>query len=217
MIGRLRNIQLIIMGIVAIIIGPVVAGVTTLVHGLPFPMSISETGTIANQSAPLLPFFLGMLAIFALGYSLTYAYSKIDSVFTGLMFVGFGVVALQMCASVYITQETVGAFGLSPSMSAIFHNVGAFVGFGALICWVMLCFTKSDKPKNERTKEKRLRNVLYWGFGITGTICLALLILSNLGIIKSNFPMVFVLEIVVLTFCGIACLVKGEVALKDKK
>ena len=215
---KLRNIQLKIMGWVAILIGPLTLAITMLVYGFPFPMSISETGTIANQVAPILPFCLGMLAIFALSYSRAYAYSKSDSISTALMFIGFTIVALQMCNSpLYITEERVGVLGISQELSALLHNIGAFIGFGALIYWIMFCFTKSNLPKEKRTKQKNFRNKLYYGFGVTMTLCLITFILAQLGVLGSSFPLIFVLEVIILTFSGFACLIKGELAFKDKK
>ena len=216
--NKLRNIQLKIMGIVAIVIGPLVLGVSTLIYNKPFPMSISETGTIANQVAPILPFCLGMLAIFALSYSIAYAYSKRDSLSTLVMFIGFSIVALQMCdAPQYITQSRVGVLGVKPGISALMHNIGALTGFGALIYWIMFCFTKSNLPKEKRTKQKNFRNKLYYGFGITMLLCLITFTLSLMGIFGEQFPLVFVLEVIILTFSGFACLIKGEMAFRDKK
>ncbi len=214
--ARLRNIQLEIMGFVSLLIGPLVLFVTMAVYGLPFLNSISESATIANQSAPLLPLALGMLAIFALGYSLTSSYTKADKILPMLMFLGFVLVALQPCSSPYITQSHVGAFGLTPAVSNIVHTFGALVGFGSLIFWIMFCFTKSNLPKKERTKEKKWRNNIYFTLGSLMLLSISLFLFNALGFFGTNFPIVYVTEVVMLTFGGIACVLKGGLFLKDK-
>jgi hypothetical protein len=62
--GAFRKFQLKVMGFIVIFIAPVVGIITSLLYGLPFPQSVSETGTIANQVSPILPFGLGALALF---------------------------------------------------------------------------------------------------------------------------------------------------------
>lgn len=215
--GSLRKTQLIIMGFVALAIAPIVAIVTMVVYGLPFPNSISETGTIANQVSPILPFILGMLAIFSLSYSIVYAYSKADSISTAGMFIGFTIVALQMCGSSYVNVPQVGILGVSKEVSAFLHSAGALIGFGSLLYWIIFCFTKSNLPPGLRTKEKQIRNKIYYAAGGTIAICIILFILDVVGILNTDFPIIFWLEAIVLTFCGIACIIKGELILKDKK
>lgn len=215
---QFRNIQLIIMGFVAVLIGPLVLALTTFVYGLPFLGSISESATIANQVAPVLPFCLGMLAIFALSYSKVYAYdNKLDKVLPFLMFIGFTLVAAQMCNSDYIIQERIGVFGLTPFLSNIVHSIGALLGFGSLILWVLLCFTESDKTIEEQTPEKRIRNKLYYSMGILMSFSIILFLLNIIGAFKPEFPIIFVTEVIILTLGGIACMVKGGLFLKDKE
>lgn len=214
---KMRNIQLIIIGFVAILIGPLTLGITTLVYHLPFLGSISESATIANQTAPLLPFCLGMLSIFALSYTITHAHDNLDRALPFLMFVGFTLVALQMCNSVYITQVRVGAFGLSPIVSNIVHCFGALLGFGAMIGWVLFCFTKSDKPIEKQTPEKRLRNKIYYTMGVLMVFSIILFLLNIFSAFKPEFPIIFVTEVIILTLGGIACIIKGGLILKDKE
>ena len=211
-----RQFQLKTMGIVAIFIGPVVLFATMVIHNLPFPQSISETATIANRTAPILPFCLGALALFALTYAIIHAYDKIDRVVTGGMFTGFTVVAMQMCYSPYIEVQQVGMLGLSPHVSNLFHTIGAVIGFGCMIIWIMLCFTKSDKSKNAQTKEKRLRDICYFGLGTAMVFSLFLFVYDFMGLLGNDFPVVFVTECLMLTFGGVACLLKGGFFLGDK-
>ena len=204
-----RRFQLKVMGFIAIFIGPVVLFSTTIIYNLPFPQSISETATISNRTASILPFCLGALALFSLTYAIVHAYDRADSVLTSGMFLGFTVVALQMCKSPYIDAARVGAFGLSESASNIFHSIGAAIGFGCMILWIMLCFTKSDKSKSERTREKKIRDHCYTWLGTAMLLSLLLFVFNRLGMLSHEFPVVFVAECSMLTFGGVACLIKG--------
>ena len=211
-----RRFQLIIMGFVAIFIGPLVLFTTSVTYGLCFPSSISETATIANRSGAILPFCLGALALFALTYAVVYAYEGIDKIFTSGMAAGFTMVAMQMCSSKYVTVSRVGLFGVSPQVSDILHVIGAIVGFGSMIFWVMLCFRKSDRRKDRQTSEKQKRNRLYFYSGIGMIASLGLFLLNATGIFGEKFPVVFLAECAMLWIGGFSCLVKGGFILKDK-
>jgi len=210
-----RLFQLQVMGFIAIFIGPIVLADAMLIHRLPFPQSISETATMPNMVSMILPFSLGALGLFALTYSAAYAFDNLDKAFTFLMFVGFTIVAMQMCDSQYVNVEHVGLFGLSPGWSASLHSIGAIVGFGSMICWVLLCFRKSDKKKNQRSREKNIRNTLYIYLGAAMVLSLGLFIVNAFGWFGENFPTVFICEWLMLTFGGVACLIKGGLFLRD--
>ena len=212
-----RSFQLKAMGFIAIFIGPAVLFAVMLIHGLPFPRSISETATIANRTDAILPFCLGALALFSLTYAIVHAYDRTDRIFTAGMFSGFTVVALQMCASPYIQSPRVGLLGVSEYASNVMHSIGAVVGFGCMILWVTLCFTKSDKLKNMQTKEKKLRDTCYFWLGVMMMLSLLLFACDFIGLLGDNFPVVFAAECLMLTFGGIACLIKGGFILKDKR
>jgi len=212
-----RRFQLKVMGFVAIFIGPLVLFTTKVTYDLKFPQSISETATIANRSGAILPFCLGALALFALTYAIVYAYDKMDKIFTIGMASGFTMVAMQMCSSIYIEVTRVGLFGVSPFVSNILHSIGALVGFGSMILWIMLCFRKSDKRKDRRTKEKNVRNNIYFYFGLAMILSLGLFIFNWAGVFRYNFPIVFVVECAMLIFGGVACVIKGGFVLKDKE
>lgn len=211
-----RRFQLNAMGFVAIFIGPAILFSTTQIHHLPFPRSISETATVANRTDSALPFCLGALALFSLTYAAVHAYDRLDKILPIGMFSGFTVVALQMCGSPYIEVERVGFLGVSESASNLLHSGGAVVGFGCMILWVILCFTKTDKT-NKPTKEKRLRNACYGWLGTGMILSLFLFVFHLVGWIDDHFPVVFVAECMMLTFGGVACLIKGGLFLKDKK
>jgi hypothetical protein len=210
-----RCFQLKAMGYAAIFIGPITLFAVTVIYGLPFPMSISETATIANKTAPLLPFCLGALALFALTYAIVYAHDRMDRALPAGMSAGFTMVAMQMCDSPYVAAERVGVLGLTPFWSDAVHCAGAVAGFGCMIAWVMFCFTKSGFPKHLRTKEKRTRDNIYFWLGICMMLSLGLFVYDYLGLLGDGFPVVFAAECVMLTFGGAACLVKGGAFLRD--
>ena len=214
--GDFRRFQLKAMGFIAVFIGPVVLFATMVIHGLPFPASISETATIANRTSAILPFALGALALFALTYSIVYAYDRLDRTVTAGMFGGFTLVAMQMCRSPYIDVARVGLLGISPAASNVLHTIGAVGGFGCMILWVLCCFTKSDREKHLRTKEKAHRNACYFALGMAMALSLVLFVFNADGLFGEGFPIVFVVECVMLTFGGVACLLKGGFVLNDK-
>lgn len=209
-----RNFQLLCMAWVSLLISPVVTVVTMGVYRLPFPTSISETATIANQSAVILPFALGALALFALSYCIKYSYAdKLDKAMTACMAFGFTLVAMQPVYSIYMAQEFVGLFGLNHLWTNIFHYAGALIGFGAFIVWVLICFKKSNKRRSNQTPEKIIRNRWYTALGWAMVASLLLIPLRLVGV---EFALVMWLEILILTFGGIACLIKSGFILADK-
>ena len=212
-----RNFQLACMGWLSIAIAPVVLIVTTLIYSLPFPQSISETGTMANMVSPILPFALGALALFSLSYAIRYAYDYFwDKLFTLCMCAGFTLVAMFPCASPYVTSDRVGLLGVSLVVSNWIHCVGALIGFGAMICWILFCFTKSDKAKADQSKQKRVRNLIYNAMGYSIAICLAIFLLSVAGQLTAGFALTYWLEAVILCGSGVCCLFKSGALLKDR-
>ncbi len=205
-----------VMGIIALLIGPVTLFVTKVIYGLPFLTSISESGTIANKVSPILPYCLGALALFSLTYAIKHNYGRLDKFFTGGMFVGFTAVTMQMCASPYIQDNRVGILGISESISNIIHEVGAIVGFGCMILWILVGFRKSDKPKALWTAEKKKRNKIYAALGSGMIASLLFFIFKGLGVFEPNYPVVFIAECLMLTFGGLACLVKSGAVVGDR-
>jgi hypothetical protein len=212
-----RCFQLKVMGLIAIALPPIAIILVMLIHGLPFPMSISETATIAAKSDFLLPLCLGAFSIFSLTYCIEYSYNhRLDKILTALMFIGFLLVAVQICESPYIETDRIGLFGVSRQVSHLIHCIGAIGGFGAMIFWVLLCFTRSDKSKENQTVQKRIRNSIYSWLGIGMIVSLLIFIINMTGLFGGNFPVVFVTEWVMLTFGGAVCLIKGKMFLRDK-
>jgi L-asparagine transporter-like permease len=94
-------------------------------------------------------------------------------------------------------------------MSNTLHSAGAVFGFGCMVLWVMLCFTKSDKHKNMQTKEKQRRDTCYFWLGASMLLSLLIFVINFIGLLGDDFPVVFAAECLMLTFGGVACLIKG--------
>jgi hypothetical protein len=187
------------------------------VFGYQFPDSISQTGTLGNQVGAVLPFLLGAFALYAVSYAIVHAYDRIDSVLTINAAIGFAMVAMFPCLSPYIVDSTrVGIFAMSELWSDILHSIGAIGGFGCLIFWI-LRFRKSNLPEHKQTKEKLIRNRIYLGLFIGMVLSLSVFIADGLGAFQDDFPTIFVVEALILTFAGVACLIKGGFFLRDKK
>jgi len=205
------------MGIIALALPPLAIVLVMVVYGLPAPESISQTATIAAQTDFLLPLCLGALALFSLTYAIEFSYAdKLDKILTACMFGGFLLVAVQPCASHYITAERVGLLGVTQQISHIIHSAGAIVGFGGMILWIMLCFTKSDKPKVKQTVQKRVRNTIYYWIGWFMLGSLLIFIFDVIGFFGTDFPVLFIIEWYMLGFGGIACLLKSGAFLRDR-
>ncbi len=211
-----RRFQLMVMGILSLLIGPVSLFVTMIIHKLPFLSSISESATIANKVSPILPYCLGALALFSLTYAFKHSYDIWDRIWTGGMFTGFTAVTMQMCASSYIQADRVGLLGISKSASNIIHDAGAIIGFVCMILWILIGFRQSDRPKAQWTAQKRKRNSIYTTLGFGMLASLLLFVLKGMGLLGANFPAVFIAECLVLTCGGLACLVKSGAVLGDK-
>ena len=203
-----KHFQLAILGWIAILLAPLV-WFSSFLHGFDFPQSISETATMANTVSSLLPIALGALAIFSGTYGYKYSYDYIwDKILPYTMCVGFMLVAFYPTASVYVYQDHVGPIPVTPETAYIIHMIGALVGFGALIAWILVCFTKSD-PTREITKQKLYRNLIYIIMGAFILICLPILILAFTDQLQPNFALVSWLETVILFGAGLCCLVKS--------
>ncbi|MDR0889877.1 MAG: hypothetical protein LBM28_04420 [Oscillospiraceae bacterium] len=201
------------MGIIALTLGIVCVLDTTFVYGYPFITSISESATIGNKTGMLLPFALGCMFTFCFSYV---GYNETERSLVHTMGYFFLLVAMQICASPYVTENKVGLLGLRPVLSNSIHSISAIIGFGLMWIWVMFFFTKST-PNGTVTRQKRMRNKLYYTMGILMFFGFLLLILGRLGAFRSGFPYTWLAEEFILIPAGIAILVKSGVFLRDKR
>lgn len=109
---------------------------------------------------------------------------------------------------------TAGIFQWPSTVNAVFHCIGAF-GFFSTLAY-MSCF-RFTKTSGVITKNKQIRNWIYRVCGV-GMIGAFLLLLLNLAPGHSA-NLVWIVEMIALTFFGISWLVKSGAAplLHDKK
>lgn len=100
-----------------------------------------------------------------------------------------------------------------------FHYIAAAIFLLSLNYMSLFVFTRSDKPKAERTKEKKQRNTIY---KITGAIMFSALLVIMLGLLKVipedvyyQNHITFWMETIAIECFGIAWLVKGETIFTD--
>ena len=195
------------LGYMALVIAPLVLFFASVVHGYPFLDSISQSATVAGGTLDVLAICMGALAFFSFAYAKCVSYDRTDAVCTYIMAAGFTTVAAQPCLSPYLAAERVGVLGLTHGASGLIHNIGAVVGFGAMILWITFCFCKSDKPHEQRTAEKRKRNSIYKVLGICMIFCAATFIAANTIVTIPH--MIFFAEAFMLIPGGIACIIKS--------
>jgi len=205
------SFQMHFLGIIAFSIGILTMLSTTLAYRLPELTSISESATIGLGPSMILPFCLGSLVIYFGGYK---GYCTSEFWLTKVMAIGFALVALFPTDSEYAkVYDKISPFAVTPSVSGIFHALGATAGFLAMFIWVAFYFTRTHAHKR-MTPMKRKRNVIYIacaGMMFAGLIIFALSIfniMGNLGI--------FISECLVLMPAGFAIFIKGGGILRDK-
>lgn len=100
-----------------------------------------------------------------------------------------------------------------------FHYIAAAIFLLSLNYMSLFIFTRSNKPKAERTKEKKQRNTIY---KISGILMFASLLVIMLGLLKVipedvyyQNHITFWMETVAIECFGIAWLVKGETIFTD--
>ncbi|MDJ0645451.1 MAG: hypothetical protein QNJ57_05635 [Flavobacteriaceae bacterium] len=101
-----------------------------------------------------------------------------------------------------------------------FHYISAAIFLICLTYMSLFLFTKSDKVKEERTKQKKQRNRIYITCGILMALALIVIFLGFLKIIPEDIyaknHLTFWMETVAVGSFGFSWLVKGEAMLKDK-
>jgi hypothetical protein len=203
------HIQLVFLGFVALTIGIVCMLDVIFVYQLPALTSISESATTGNKAGMLLPFALGCMFTYCIAYV---GYCRSERILTRIMAIGFAVVALQICDSIYVTVDRVGLLGLSPQTSHILHTIAAVIGFGAMFIWVAFYFTRGVANP---TPEKRTRNRIYLVCATFMASGIILFILGMFGLIGAHS--VFIAEEFLLIPAGFASIVKGGFLFEDKK
>ena len=159
-----------------------------------------------------MPIALGALALFAATYAIVYSHVSVwDKIFPLGMTFGFLAVACQPCSSPYIVLDRVGVFKQTPFWSDVIHYTGAIAGFASLILWIAVCFTMSDKKRENRTPQKIIRNNIYIVLSVAMTSCLLMLPMYLLGWFGKEFAIVLWIEAGMLVFGSFALTVKSGV------
>ena len=210
--NKSANIQLAFLGFVSFFIGVVCMISLVFVYGYDPLTSISESATTGNAAGMILPFALGCMFTYTIGYL---GYCLSERIIARLMGICFFVVAMQICNSLYVTEPYVGILGLSPELSNIIHVYAAALGFGLMFVWITFYFTRSNKEKTERTKQKNIRNKIYIACGSAMFCGIAMLIIGSF--VSMGQYIVFIGEEFILIPAGFAIIVKSGLILKDKQ
>ena len=168
-----------------------------------FPNSISETYFYYTTITPFM-IILGASGILLMCYR---GYTWVDDLINTLT----GISALGIClfpTGVYINDGIdglVGTFQIPITISSAIHNGCAIVFFLLLSYNVLFLFTKSS---GEMTKNKKIRNIIYYICGI-GMIA-SLLIMVPVVIFKI-WSGTWWVEAIALMFFGLAFLTKADI------
>ena len=209
--NKSSNIQLAFLGFVSLLIGFICMFSTVFIYGFDPLTSISESATTGNATGMILPFALGCMFTYTIAYV---GYCKSERIITRVMGVSFLIVAMQICNSIYVTELRIGLLGLPPKLSNIVHLCAAASGFGLMFVWITFYFTRSDKTKKNRTKQKIIRNYIYIACGAV-MLCGLLMIFIGRFVPMGRY-IVFIGEEFILIPAGFAIIVKSGLILKDK-
>jgi hypothetical protein len=209
--NKSSNIQLAFLGFVSFFIGVVCMISMVFVYGYEPLTNISESATTGNAAGMILPFALGCMFTYTIGYL---GYCLSERILARIMGICFFVVAMQVCNSLYVTETRVGLLGVSPELSDIIHMCATSLGFGLMFIWITFYFTRSNKEKTERTRQKIIRNKIYIACGTAMFCGLAILIISYF--VPMGRYIVFIGEELILIPAGFAIVVKSGLFLRDK-
>ena len=189
---KINTVRLrVMLGILAMALPWIVA----LLYG-GIPASISATYYVAQCITPFM-IILGSASILLMSYR---GYTKLDDIILTLA----GIMGLMIC--LFPTANNmftlVGTFQVPVKISSMIHNISAIAFFGLLAYNSLFLFTKSS---GEKTKKKKIRNIIYIICGIGMIAAFGILLLPS-------FPCrIWVVETIALSFFGISFLTKADV------
>jgi hypothetical protein len=202
-------LSMMFLAILAFVLGFAVTLDGMLVYNLPFFTSISESATTGPMTGMIMPFVLGGMFVYFVGYR---GYDKIDRICAKIMGLGAFGVAMQLCYSDYLVNfKKVGLFGLSPNTSNIVHSVAAILLFATMIYWVGCRFTKGVGDDNITHMKKR-RNKIYKTCALASLAGVVFFIVGPILGIKAS---VFISELLILLPLSLAIFTKAGGWLKD--
>lgn len=188
-----------VIGVLGMTLAWIVLGLS-LAFGYGFPDSISATYFIAPCITPFM-IILGMSSILLFCYK---GYDKVDDILNTIAAAcGLGI-CLFPCAAT--TEPYIGTFQLPAATSDTLHMISALGFFGILAYNSLFQFTKGLA---EPTLNKLKRNVIFRVCGIGMIASFILLPLVSYDIIKVPH-VIWVIEMIALTFFGISWLTKAN-------
>lgn len=188
-----------IIGILGMALPWIVLGLS-VAFGFGFPDSISATYFIAPCITPFM-IILGMSSILLFCYK---GYDKVDDILNTIAAAcGLGI-CLFPCAAT--TDLFVGTFQLPVAISDAIHMISALGFFGILAYNSLFQFTKGAVTP---TPNKLKRNIIFRVCGIGMIASFILLPLVSYDIIKVPH-VIWVIELIALTFFGISWLTKAN-------
>lgn len=161
-----------------------------------FPDSISATYYYTPTITPFM-IILGSSGILLMCYK---GYTWVDDLINTLT----GIFALNICLFPCFNggYGNVGTFQLPVEISGWIHNISAALFFILLAYNVLFLFTKSS---GEKTRNKKIRNIIYY-------ICGSGMLVTLLGLfIFHGHAVTWWVEAIALMFFGIAFLTKADV------
>ncbi len=171
--------------------------IVVLVIGF-IPQSISITFYEFLTASPIFMIILGSASILLICYK---GYEKKDDILNTISAIcGLGICLFPTEHSLY---PIVTIFNIPSGTSTIIHLVCAIAFFALLSINSLFLFTKSNIPKDQLPKRKKIRNIIFRVCGIGMVASFALL----------AFPIpckVWVVETIALLFFGISWLTKAN-------
>ena len=162
------------------------------------PASISITFYEFLTASPIFMIVLGSASILLMAYQ---GYEKKDDILNTVAAIcGLGVC---LFPTAHYAYPIVTIFSMSSSVSTILHLVFAIVFFALLAINSLFLFTKTNTPKEQLPKRKKIRNIIFRVCGVG--------MVAAFGLLFFPIPcVVWVVETIALFFFGISWLTKAN-------
>lgn len=120
-----------------------------------------------------------------------------------------------------VTKRYAVTFLRESDVRTNFHYICAGVFLGCLAYMSFFLFTRSDKPRHERSPEKVIRNRIYRVCAVLMILAMGVMFVGGfLGVIPEDEyragELTFWMEVVAVEAFGFSWLIKGETLFKDK-
>lgn len=163
-----------------------------------FPASISITFYEFLTASPIFMIILGSASILLFCY---HGYEKKDDIVNTLA----AIAGLGICLfpTEHWAYPTVTIFNMPAHISSIIHLVFAILFFALLSINSLFLFTKTNIPKDQLPKRKKIRNIIFRVCGVG--------MIASFGLLLFPIPkVVWVVETVALLFFGVSWLTKAN-------